>query len=147
VRRGLPFWAGAAAGWAVMGYAVRGALAHDIDTRPGELARFLVGGALAHDLVLAPAVLLAGAALARMVRRPWRAPMQAGLVVTGMVALFAYPLVRGYGRAHRNPSSLPRDYGEGLAVVVAAVWLVVAALELARAVKRRRARAPGPAPS
>jgi hypothetical protein len=41
--------------------------------------------------------------------------------VAGTTALFAYPLVRGYGRALHNPTSLPRDYAAGLGIVLAVV--------------------------
>ena len=94
-KRGWLFWASAAAGWALILWGVRGALHHRIDTRPGQLARFLLGGALAHDLVLAPLVLLAGTALARIVRGRWRAPLQAALFVSGTLLLFTYPALRG----------------------------------------------------
>ena len=42
-RRGPLFWASAAAGWALILWGVRGALHHRIDTRPAQLARFLLG--------------------------------------------------------------------------------------------------------
>ena len=131
------FVAGAVAGWAVIGWGVRGALRHHVDTRPPELARLLVGGVIAHDLVLVPLVLLLGWAVARLVRGRGRGPVQAALVVSGCLALFAYPLVRGYGRAARNPTSLPHDYTGNLLVVLAAVW---AATAVAVLVRRRRLR-------
>ncbi len=134
-RRGPLFWGSAAAGWALILWGVRGALHHDLHTRPGQLARFLLGGALAHDLLLAPGVLLAGALVARAVHGRWRAPVQAALIISGMVALFAFPLVRGYGRAHHNPTSLPHDYAANLVVVLA---LVVAGTALAALISASR---------
>jgi hypothetical protein len=135
-RRGPLFWGSAAAGWALILWGVRGALHHDLHTRPGELVRFLLGGALAHDLVLAPAVLLIGTLIARMVRGRWRAPLQAILFIWGALALFALPLVRGYGRMHRNPTSLPHDYGANLAVVLAVVAVGTALAALVSASRR-----------
>jgi hypothetical protein len=135
-RRGPLFWGSAAVGWALIGWGVRGALHHDVHTRPGQLVRFLLGGALAHDLVLAPAVLLAGVVVARAVPGRWRAPVQAGLIVSGTVALFAFPLVRGYGRIHRNPTSLPHDYGANLVVVLAVVAAGAAVAALVSASRR-----------
>ena len=135
-KRGPLFWGSAAAGWALILWGVRGALHHRIDTRPGQLARFLIGGALAHDLVLAPLVLLAGTALARTVRGRWRAPAQAALLVSGTLLLFTYPALRGYGRALHNPTSLPHDYAANLAVVVGAVVVVSAAAALVNASRR-----------
>jgi hypothetical protein len=134
-RRGPLFWASAAAGWALILWGVRGALHHRVDTRPAQLARFLLGGALAHDLLLAPAVLLAGTLLARAVAGRWRAPLQAALFISGTLLLFTWPELRGYGRVLRNPTSLPHDYGANLLLVVAAVvvgTVVVAVLSASR---------------
>jgi hypothetical protein len=135
-RRGPLFWVSTAAGWALILWGVRGALQHRIDTRPGQLARFLLGGALAHDLVLAPLVLLAGTALARVVRGRWRAPLQAALFVSGTLLLFTYPALRGYGRVLHNPTSLPHDYALNLAVVVGGVLVGTAAVAIVSASRR-----------
>jgi len=143
------FWISAAVGWALIAWGVRGTLLHRLDTRPAQLLRFFATGLVAHDGLFAPAVLLGGAVLARTVRAPWRAPVQAALLVAGSAALYAYPLVRGYGHVLHNPTSLPRDYTAGLAVVVGLV--VIAALTGAligrRGTQRGRAacrRGPGP---
>ena len=90
-------------------------------SKPTVLLRWVVGLTLAHDLVLAPVVLLTGVLVHR---RPWLA---GGLLVSGVVALVAFPLVRGYGRRPGDPSALPRDYDRGLLLTLAAVWLVTAA--------------------
>jgi hypothetical protein len=142
--RGRLFWLSAAAGWAVILWGVRGALHHDIDTRPGQLARFLLGGALAHDLVLAPTALLIGVLIARRVRGRWRAPLQSALFISATLALFAYPLLRGYGRVWRNPTSLPHNYAANLAVLVAVVAVVTAGLELVSASRPRGGGRPAP---
>jgi hypothetical protein len=137
-RRGPLFWSSAAAGWAVILWGVRGALHHHVDTRPGQLARFLIGGALAHDLVLAPVVLLTGVLLARSVRGRCRAPIQAALFISGTLVLFTYPELRGYGHALGNPTSLPHNYAVNLAVVVATVVIGVTAAALVRVSASRR---------
>ena len=113
-----------------------GILSNGVDTRPANLARFVVGGALLHDLVVAPVVLLLGVVLARAVPSRARATVQAALVVTGVVALFSYPLVRAYGLAANNPTSLPHNYALNVTVVLGLVWAVAAA------VVYRRLRAP-----
>jgi hypothetical protein len=122
------FWASAVAGWALIGWGVRGALHHRVDTRPSELARFLLAGALAHDLVLAPAVLLTGVLLARAVGGRWRAPLQSALFISGVLTLFAFPELRGYGHVLRNPTSLPRNYAADLVLVVGVVLAGTAAI-------------------
>jgi hypothetical protein len=134
-RRGPLFWASAAAGWGIILWGLRGALHHRIDTRPGQLVRFLLGGALAHDLVLAPVVLLIGILLARSVAGRWRAPIQAASFISGTLVLFTYPMLRGYGRTLRNPTSLPHNYATNLTVVLVAV---VCGTALAALVASRR---------
>ena len=135
-RAGPRFWVSQAVGWAVIGFGVFGILSNSLDTRPANLARFVVGGALLHDLVVAPVVLLLGVVLARAVPSRARATVQAALVVTGVVALFSYPLVRAYGLAANNPTSLPHNYALNVTVVLGLVWAVAAA------VVYRRLRAP-----
>lgn len=126
------FWVAAAVGWTVMAVALTGALLDHVDTRPPSLARFLLGGALVHDLVVAPVVIAGGALVARWVRPRSRAAVQAALIVSGSLALFSFPLVRGYGRAAGNPTSVPHDYGRNLLVVVALVWAIAGATALVR---------------
>ncbi len=125
-RRGVGFWLSAAAGWAVIGIGLQGIVAHSADTRPADLARFVLGGALAHDLAVAPIVLAVGVGLTRTVPAPARATLQAALAISAVTALYAYPLVRGYGRALGNPTSLPHDYAANLTMVLAVVWAVAA---------------------
>lgn len=140
-HRGAAFWIATAAGWALMGWGIRGAVLHRLDTRPGQLLRFFAAGLVAHDVVFAPAVLAAGVLVARAAPARRRAAVQAALVVAGVTALYAYPLVRGYAHVLRNPTSLPRNYATGLAVVVAAEIAVVTAvfgLAAFRSDRRRR---------
>ena len=131
-RAGPLFWISAAAGWGVIGFGLRGIFQHSLDTRPASLARFVVGGALLHDLVVAPLVIVAGVLLARAVPGRARAVVQAALVVSGVVALFSYPLVRAYGLAANNPTSLPHNYAANLLVVLGLVWAVAAAALVVR---------------
>jgi hypothetical protein len=130
-RRGRLFWIGTAAGWAVILYGLRGALHHSLDTRPSQLARFLIGGALAHDLLLAPAVLGVGVLLRALLPGRRRAVQQA-LIICGPLALFAYPQIRGYGHALRNPTSLPHNYIANFFLVAGAVIIAVAVTSRAK---------------
>lgn len=124
---GTRFWISAGVGWAVIGWGVYGIFSNSLDTRPANLAKFVVGGALLHDLLIAPVVILAGVLVARAVPARARVPVQAALVVSGIVALFAWPLVRAYGLAANNPTSLPHNYGLNLLIVLGVVWAVAAA--------------------
>jgi len=133
-RAGPLFWISAAIGWAViLGVGLRGVLAHGIDTRPANLARFVVGGALLHDLLIAPVVVVLGVLVVRAVPGRVRAPVQAALAVSAIVALFSYPLVRAYGLATHNPTSEPHNYALNLAIILAFVWIIAIAVILRRA--------------
>ncbi|MDP8937579.1 MAG: hypothetical protein M3O23_07620 [Actinomycetota bacterium] len=136
-KAGNGFWLSAAIGWVVIGVGLRGIFEKHVDTRPGQLARFVVGGALVHDLVVAPLVILAAVLVARAVPGRARPFVQAALVVSTVVALFAYPLVRAFGLATDNPTSLPHDYGANLLLVLGVVWGVAAAL-MSRRLRRVR---------
>lgn len=124
---GPRFWISAAVGWAVIGWGVVGIFRHSLDTRPANLAKFVVGGALLHDLLVAPLVILAGVLLARAVPGRARGPVQAALAVSAIVALFAWPLVRAYGLAAHNPTSLPHNYALNLVIVLGIVWATAGA--------------------
>lgn len=126
------FWLSAAAGWAVIGVGLRGIFMHRIDTRPGNLATFVVSGALLHDLLVAPLVLVVAVAVARAVPGRARVGVQAALAVSAIVALFSWPLVRAYGLATRNPTSLPHNYTLNLLIVLGVVWAVATAGVLLR---------------
>ena len=124
---GARFWITAAAGWAVIAWGVFGIFSNSLDTRPANLAKFVVGGALLHDLLIAPVVILAGVLIARAVPARARGPVQAALAISAIVALFAWPLVRGYGLAANNPTSLPHNYGLNLLIVLGLVWAAAGA--------------------
>ena len=140
-HRGATFWVATAAGWMLIAWGLRGVLAHRIDTRPGQLLRFFAAGLAAHDLLLAPVVLTAGIVVARKAPARWRSPLQAALLIAGTAALYTYPLIRGFGHQLRNPTSLPRNYGAGLAIVVAMVSTAVLTGHLAsRSINRKNPR-------
>lgn len=141
--RGTAFWVSAAAGWALIAWGFAGVARHQVDTRPADLARFVAGGLLVHDLVLVPTTLLAALVVVWVVPRRWRRWVQAALVVAAPLALFAYPLVRGFGRIPTNPTALPHDYATNLAWVVAVVVTAVAVVSAVMACRvRARLRAP-----
>jgi len=131
-KGGAGFWLSAAAGWLVIAAGLRGIVVNSIDTRPGNLARFVVGGALLHDLIVAPLVIVIAVVVGRAVPGRARAVVQGALVVSAVVALFSYPLVRAYGLAANNPTSLPRNYATNLLVVLGLVWAAAAALAVVR---------------
>ena len=67
---------------------------------------------------------------------------------SAVLAVVAWPFVRGYGRQPGNPSLLPRNYAAGLVVYLAAIWTVALAIVgvglAVRAVRRSRSNAEPP---
>ena len=135
---GRLFWVASAAGWAVIGYGVWGLLDERQRTAPASLGRWFAGGVLLHDLVWVPLALAGGTAIARVVPVPWRRPVAWAAATSAVLALVAWPLVRGYGRDPRNPSLLPRDYLAGLLVYLAVTWLLAAVWATVATRRQRR---------
>jgi hypothetical protein len=130
---GRVFWALGGIGWALMAFGTWGILARALATEPSELAAWVVGAAVVHDLVVAPVVFSVGRTVAWATRGLPRAAIQVGLILTGILVVYSIPVVGGFGRLEDNPSLLPREYGTGLVVLLAAAWgLTAAALVLAR---------------
>ncbi|MEO7442917.1 MAG: hypothetical protein ABIW46_05220 [Acidimicrobiales bacterium] len=129
---GWLFWTGAVVGWGIIAAGLIGLFADSDRTRPANAARFVLGAAVVHDLLLAPVVICLGLVVNRASPRRWRPVVQGALIVTGAVALFSVPFVRGYGRVSTNPSILPGNYTAGLATVLAVVWGVAALLLVLR---------------
>ena len=135
---GATFWVGLVIGGSIMAYAVWGAVqAFSVDEQVG-LARWLAGSAVLHDAVLAPIVTVGGLLLAWILPRPARGPILGAAAMSGIVVLFSWPALRGYGRRAANPSLLPHDYGRNVAVVLGAIWAVAVALVVVRVVREKR---------
>ena len=135
---GATFWVGLVIGGSIMAYAVWGAVQAFSAAEQRGLAQWLVSGAILHDAVLAPIVTVIGLSLAWVVPRPARGPVLGAAAISGMVLLFSWPALRGYGRRPSNPSILPHDYGRNVAVVIGAVWAVAVVLVVVRVVRERR---------
>ena len=155
-RYGSSFWIALPIGAAVMVFGAIG-LIGDLGVGGGvEVGGWLVAADVAHDFVLAPLACLVGVAVARVLPRWCRAPVQAALLTTGVLLVVVFPALRGYGRdtVPDNPSVQPLDYTTAtltaLAVVWAAagVWLVVRLATSDRGRRRPRTRAiPGDHPT
>lgn len=91
-------------------------------------AGWLAGLLVLHDGVLAPALVVVGFVLARMLPGRARPLVTAGLVVSALVVAVALPLVLGLGTRNGDPSRLPLPYGRNLALLLAVVWPAVAVL-------------------
>ncbi len=97
---------------------------------------WIVGGPLLNDGVVAPLTAVLGIVLARIVPRPWRVPVVTGTVITGVLLIVAFPLLwRPYGTPPM-PGLHDGNPVLGLALTLAAVWLVALATPLVRRVVR-----------
>lgn len=141
---GVSFWIGLVIGWAIIGFGLRGVFGDPLGTVPPELARWTFGLAVAHDAILAPLVTIIGLALAWILPRRLRGPVLAALAASGIVMLFSWPLLRGYGKRDNNSSKLPHDYVVNVGIVLAVIWGVALVTILVR--WRRAARAATLAP-
>ena len=122
--RGL--WLGVLLGAPLLLLGVKDVFDQASRTHPFELARWVVGAALVLDLVVLPVSLLVG----RSIRG--RPALRWAMSSSAITLLVAWPYVRGYGRSRGNPSLLPRDYGTGTSLAIAATvvaagaWAVLA---------------------
>ena len=132
---GLVFWLGLAIGGAVMAFGVRGVLADLGPDNPFKLATWVVGLDLAHDLLLAPAVVILGLLLARVLPASARGPVRAAAGLSGMVVLFSIPLITAWGRRAGNSSTLPLNYAPRVLIVLAAIWVVAGVVIVVRRVR------------
>jgi hypothetical protein len=124
------------AGILTMLYAVGGAL-FDPGLEAAGVLVFLVAVLAAHDAIWMPVVLVAGAALTRLVPRRLRPAARVAAISAASVTVVALPLVLGFGRTADNPSALPLPYGRNLVFVL----LVIAAATLP-AIGRKKSERP-----
>jgi hypothetical protein len=132
-------WFLALAGLALLGYgavlAWEFASSRTVNAVQG--GAWFIAGPIIHDGLVAPVVGIVGLGLARILPRPWRAPVAVGLVLTGVLTLLSVPLLwRPFGTAV-NPGLHDRDYGTGLAIALGVVWICVIVGGLAQ---QRRSR-------
>ncbi|GAC1364547.1 MAG: hypothetical protein NVSMB32_07170 [Actinomycetota bacterium] len=135
------FWLGLMLGSPLVLIGIVGLLRNGAVTAPLSFGKWFVAGALVHDFFFAPLVLLAALALRRVVPQQWLAPVQWALALSGIVGLFALIPLVGWGRSPGEPTVQPLNYGRGLAVIVATIWLSAA---ISIVVARQRNRHAGP---
>jgi hypothetical protein len=130
------FWVCVALGWLVIGYGVWGLFDNASRTNPDQWVRWFAGSLVVHDFVVAPVTFAVGALVVSRIPHRIRGPFQAGLVVSAIIVLTTWPLVRGFGLRADNPSALPNNYLAGLAIVLVVAWSAVAVVAL-RSSRRR----------
>ena len=137
----LLFWPAALLGAAIVAYGVlRWAPWDSRSIDLGTYVRWTVGLAVVHDLVFAPIVGLIGYAIARLVPPTYKATVQGAAIVAGSVILFSIPFVRGWGR-NSNTSALPRNYAEGLTIILVLIGVVTIGLLIRDHLRARADRA------
>jgi hypothetical protein len=139
---GRAFWIALPVGAVAMAYGAIGLLTDSGLSGAFDVARWLVGADLANDAVIAPVACLVGAAVARLLPRWCRAPVQAGLLASGVLLIVAFPALRGFGRDQvpDNETVQPLDYSTATLTVLAAVWTAAAAWLVIRFVRARATR-------
>lgn len=132
-EHGARFWFALGLGTVVIAWGVALYLdaTPDLDRRV-DFAVWLVGLDLAHDLLVAPVAIGVGVAVARVVRGPLRAPVQAGLVASGCVLLVAAAPLAHTADGARNPTIQPLDYTTATLTVLAIVWATCALWAIVR---------------
>ncbi|WP_116198896.1 hypothetical protein [Amycolatopsis circi] len=95
------------------------------------------GGPVVNDAVFAPIAGMVGLLLARVLPRPWRAPVQVGAVLTVVLGFVAFPLLwRSYG-VPPKPGLHDGNTWLGLAATLAVVWSAVLVAAIVRIVQVR----------
>jgi hypothetical protein len=128
---------GTIVGVPILSFGVWSAFSDRADTHPFELARWVIAADLAHDLIWAPLAVVVAWLIGRLAPPVLRGPLRWALASTAVLALYAWPFLRGYGRNRSVPSLLNRNYATGLTAYVVVVW-VIAAVWAAVAWRRRR---------
>jgi hypothetical protein len=120
---GKAFWAALIVGWVSIVIGLFGILDHRSSANPFKVFRLLVGLNVFNDAVVVPVVLGLAFAVHRWAPRWLLAPMQIWLIVSGVVSLYAYPLVGAFGKKPSQPSELPFNYAHNLLIVLGCITL------------------------
>jgi uncharacterized membrane protein len=137
-RPRVSFWIGLVAGWVAIVIGLFGVLDHPGSANPFKVLRLLIGLNIVNDALVVPVVLLLGLVVRRWMPRWLLMPAQVWLIISGVVTLYAFPLVRSYGKSKVNPSQLPFNYSHNLLIVLGCITLLSLGLAL-RSRQRNRA--------
>ncbi len=137
---GRAYWIALPIGGGLIAFGIFGLVADKGIGTSVDVGAWLVGADVAHDFVLAPLACLIGAVVARALPRWCRAPVQAGLLTTGVLLIVVFPALRGYGhdRVPDNPSVQPLNYTTATLTALAVVWASAAVWACVRLVTSDR---------
>ncbi|MCS7479102.1 hypothetical protein ACFFQW_25815 [Umezawaea endophytica] len=99
---------------------------------PLSLGGWLLGGPVLHDALLAPLVAVGGVVVSRVLPPRWRAPVGAGLVVSGVLVVLSIPYLWRTFSGPVTPGLHDRPYLAGLLIALAVVWTTVVITGLVR---------------
>ena len=105
-----------------------------------NLGLWIVAGVVIHDIALAALIAVGGWIISRWVPTQYRAYVQSGCIVAGVVVIMAIPVLIAGGRQPDNPSLLPLDYPRNLAIVLAVIAIATLATALVRERGKRSPR-------
>lgn len=125
---GKAFWVAFAVGWVGITIGLFGIFDHRSAAQPFNVFRLLIGLNIVNDAVVVPIVLGLAFVVGRWAPRWLIAPMQSWLIIAGIVSLYAYPLVGGFGKKPSQPSELPFDYAHNLLIVLGGITLLCGGL-------------------
>ena len=136
---GSPFGSDSPWGGSPSSLGCSGIFDHGSQANPLKVFRLLIGLNIFNDAILVPVVLGLALAVHRWAPRWLLAPAQVWLIISGVVSLYAYPLVGDFGRKPSQPSELPFNYSHNLLIVLGCITLFCAGLAL-RSWRRERRR-------
>ncbi len=108
---------------------------------PG-LALWMVGIVVIHDGLLSPLIVGVAWLLARTVPPRGRRYVQAALIMGGLIAIIAIPLIARQGTQPPAKALLVQNYGANLGILLGLVVLLNLAAYLVTAARARRSDAP-----
>ena len=142
---GTAWRVGLAVGGAIFAFGLYGLLHNSNQTVPANVLKWIAGALILHDAIIAPAVLVAGFLLSRLLPVAIRGGMQATLAVCAVVVVASVPVLNAAGRRPDNASLLPHHYWQNLAIVIAVILVGGTLLTLIRATRVKRSVASRPA--
>jgi hypothetical protein len=127
---GPTFWVGLTIGWVAISTGLFGILDHQSAANPFKVFRLLVGLNIFNDAIVVPLVLGLALAVRRWAPHWLLAPIQTWLIISGVVSLYAYPLIGAFGKKPSQPSELPFNYAHNLLIVLGCITLFCSVLAI-----------------
>lgn len=126
-------------GAALIGYGAVRILQQSRLTHPLSLVEWSAGALLLHDAIIAPIVIVGGALVSRLVPGRARPFVQGGLVVAGLVTVYALIVIWKQGKsASPGLALLQQNYRAHLAILLALIAIGTLCAYLGSRLRTRR---------